>query len=98
MMNNVIFLLFVGFMTGVFNFFGLKWTINRAIRMKNITFVIKSLIVRMAIVCIIFIIFLNKSWQNAALMLIGFISVKYLVILSDKITIMRSRFHDKSIS
>lgn len=89
MLNNVIFLFFIGFITGVFNFFGLKWTINRAIKMKNITFVIKSLIFRMAVVCLVFYIFLNKNWKNAVIMVLGFISVKYLVILSDKVRIIK---------
>ncbi|MDD2839531.1 MAG: ATP synthase subunit I [Rickettsiales bacterium] len=89
MPNNVIFLFFIGFLMGVFNFFGLKWTINRAIKMKNIALIIQSLIIRMAIVCIVFFIFLDKNWKNAAIMIIGFISVKYLVILSDKIKIRK---------
>lgn len=85
MLNNIILHIFVGFVAGLFNFFSLKWTINKAIQTKNISLIVKSFILRMIVVCAIFFVFLNKDWKNAVLMVIGFLSAKYLIILSDKI-------------
>ncbi|HSQ98228.1 MAG TPA: ATP synthase subunit I [Rickettsiales bacterium] len=89
MLNNMIFHFFIGFITGVLNFFSLKWTINKMLQTKDISIVIKSFILRMTVVCAVFFIFLNKDWKNAVLMVIGFLSIKYLIILSDKIRGMK---------
>jgi F1F0 ATPase subunit 2 len=92
MVGNLILLLFIGFLLGIFNFFGLRWTINRVITTKNTSIVVVSFILRMIIVCLVFFIFLNNNWRNAITMVIGFISIKYLIILFDKIRTRKNEY------
>lgn len=85
MQNNFIFLLLIGFVMGLFNFIGLKITLKKFIATKKISIVMLSFFARIITICIVFYLFLNKSWINAVCMVVGFIMAKYSIILFDKL-------------
>lgn len=85
MQNNFIFLLLIGFMMGIFNFVGLKITLKKFVETKKISIIMLSFFTRITLICIVFYLFLNKSWTNAVFMIIGFIIAKYSIILFDKV-------------
>lgn len=85
MQNNFIFLLLIGFVMGLFNFLGLKITLKKFVETKKISIIMLSFFARIIIICIVFYLFLNKSWINAVYMVVGFIMAKYSIILFDKL-------------
>ena len=85
MQNNFIFLLLIGFIMGIFNFLGLKITLKKFIATKKISIIMLSFFVRIITICIVFYLFLNRSWINAVCMVAGFIIAKYSIILFDKL-------------
>ena len=85
MQNNFIFLLLIGFVMGLFNFIGLKITLKKFIATKKISIIMVSFFARIITICIVFYLFLNRSWINAVSMIIGFIVAKYSIILFDKL-------------
>lgn len=85
MQNNFIFLLLIGFIMGLFNFLGLKITLKKFVETKKISIIMLSFFARIAIICIVFYLFLNKSWINAVYMVVGFIIAKYSIILFNKL-------------
>ena len=80
-----IFLLLIGFTMGLFNFLGLKITLKKFVETKKISIIMLSFFTRITLICIVFYLFLNKSWTNAVFMIIGFIIAKYSIILFDKV-------------
>lgn len=85
MQNNFIFLLLIGFVMGLFNFIGLKITLKKFVATKKISIIMLSFFARIITICIVFYLFLNRSWINAVSMIIGFIVAKYSIILFDKL-------------
>lgn len=85
MQNNFIFLLLIGFIMGLFNFLGLKITLKKFVETKKISIIMLSFFARIVIICIVFYLFLNKSWINAVYMVVGFIIAKYSIILFNKL-------------
>ena len=70
---------------GLFNFIGLKITLKKFIATKKISIIMLSFFARIITICIVFYLFLNRSWINAVSMMIGFIVAKYSIILFDKL-------------
>ena len=79
-----IFLIFIGLMIGVLNSLALKWTIKKILDKKSIAVAISSLLIRLFIIATIVYIFLDKKWQNAIFMLIGFTIAKIFFIILTK--------------
>ena len=79
-----IFLIFIGLMIGILNSLALKWTIKKILDKKSIAVAISSLLIRLFIIATIVYIFLDKKWQNAIFMLIGFTIAKIFFIILTK--------------
>ena len=79
-----IFLIFVGLVVGVLNSLALKWTVKKILEKKSVGIAISSLLVRLFVIATVVYIFLDKKWQNAVLMLIGFTIAKIFFIILTK--------------
>ena len=79
-----IFLIFIGLMIGILNSLALKWTIKKILEKKSVAVAISSLLIRLFIIATIVYIFLDKKWQNAIFMLIGFTIAKIFFIILTK--------------
>ena len=79
-----IFLIFIGLMIGILNSLALKWTIKKILDKKSVAVAISSLLIRLFIIATIVYIFLDKKWQNAIFMLIGFTIAKMSFIILEK--------------
>ncbi len=81
---NVSLLVFIGIMLGIFNSIALKYTIKIFLNLKSLSIIFISFFIRIFIVCLVFYIFLNNSWKNAALMLLGLTISKIFFIIYEK--------------
>lgn len=80
-----IFLIFIGLMIGILNSLALKWTIKKILEKKSVAVAISSLLIRLFIIATIVYVFLDKKWQNAIFMLVGFTIAKIFFIILAKI-------------
>ena len=79
-----IFLIFIGLMIGILNSLALKWTIKKILEKKSVAVAISSLLIRLFVIATVVYIFLDKKWQNAIFMLIGFTIAKIFFIILTK--------------
>lgn len=79
-----IFLIFVGLVVGVSNSLALKWTVKKILEKKSVAVAISSLLIRLFVIATVVYIFLDKKWQNAIFMLIGFTIAKIFFIILTK--------------
>ena len=81
---HTLLLIFIGFMVGVLNSIGIRWTIKKLVENKNSAIVVLSFFVRMTLICLIFYIFLDRNWKNAVFMLLGLTISKIIFILKER--------------
>lgn len=79
-----IFLIFIGFAIGFLNSLAIMWTAKQIVKNKNTFIVVPSLFFRLALICLMFYIFLDKNWKNALYMLIGLTISKISFIIFEK--------------
>jgi F1F0 ATPase subunit 2 len=74
-------ILLAGFLLGAFYFGGLWITVNNISRVKNHVFLfLGSLVIRLAIALIGFYFIGAHNWQRMLLLLIGFMSARFIII------------------
>ena len=79
-----ILLVLIGFIVGILNSLGIKWTIKKVVQYKNSTIIFLSFFIRMTLIFTVFYIFLDSNWRNAIFMLLGLTISKIIFILKER--------------
>lgn len=81
---NIIILVFLGALIGMFNSLAIKWTIKKVLKYKNPGIAVLSFFIRMVIICLLFYFFMNSNWKNAVFILFGLTISKIFFIILEK--------------